>query len=563
MIEEIYIRDLGVISEARLEFGSGLTVLTGETGAGKTMVLSALGLLLGERSDSAAVRRGQDSAFVEGRWLIPAQQSIYDRISEVGGQIEDGELILNRSVSSEGRSKASAAGRAVPVSLLSELGEQLVVVHGQSDQIRLKSATAQREALDGFGGAAVRQARETYGKAFEAHRAAELALEELERNAQNQGQVLAELNAASAEFEAIDPQPDELTAVTERIMRLTHVEELRSAVSAAHEALSSESFQDAPDALGLVGLARKQLESASSHDGELAKHVESLALLGSQLNDVTAELAGYLGDLDSVGLQEIDQLQERRSALSALAKKYGPDYEEMLAYRVQVDQRLLDFDFSPQKLHEARTSVAGLLEVLQSAADELTHARKLASAALESQVNAELAGLAMGGARIEVQVAPGENFASHGRDAVSILLTSYQGAEPRPLGKGASGGELSRIMLAIEVVLAKTSTATTFIFDEVDAGVGGAAAIEVGKRLAQLAKTTQVIVVTHLAQVAAFADRHLRVLKSTADEFTSTDVISLAANERITELTRMLSGLEDSDSGRAHAAELIELAGKI
>lgn len=560
MIEEIYIRDLGVISEARLPFSSGLTVLTGETGAGKTMVLSALGLLLGERSDSSAVRRGQDAAFVEGRWLLPQSPWINERLAEVGAELEDGELILNRSVSSEGRSKASAAGRAVPVSLLSELGQQLVVVHGQSDQIRLKNSSAQREALDGFGGAEVSQALDRYVKRFEEYRQAKTALEELESNAANQGQILSELTAAEAEFEAVDPQPDELSQVSERITRLTHIEELRASVSAAHEALSSESFQDVPDALGLVGQARKQLEVASAHDSDLSRIVESLALLGSQLNDVTAELAGYLGDLDSAGLQEIDALQERRSALSSLAKKFGPSYEEMLNYRADVSKRLSEFDFSPAKLEEARGRVADALRELELAASELTMERVAAASQLQAQVNSELAGLAMGGARIDVQVSPSENFAAHGRDQVAILLTSYQGAEPRPLGKGASGGELSRIMLAIEVVLAKTSTAPTFIFDEVDAGVGGAAAIEVGKRLAQLAKTTQVIVVTHLAQVAAFANHHLRVLKSTSDNFTSTDVRELDSEARITELTRMLSGLEDSDSGRAHAAELLQLA---
>lgn len=560
MIEEIYIRDLGVIAEARLEFGPGLTVLTGETGAGKTMVLSALGLLLGERSDSSSVRRGQDTAFVEGRWLLPASTYIQERLAEVGGSLEEGELILNRSVSSEGRSKASADGRAVPVSLLSELGENLVVVHGQSDQIRLKSAVAQREALDGFGGLQVRDALAAYRTAFESWKAAQNSLAELERSASNQGQYLAELTAAAGEFEAIDPKPDELTQVSERLTRLVHVEDLRRAVSSAHEALSSESFQDSPDALGLVGLARKHLESASAHDPELGKIADSLSILGSQLNDLTAELGGYLGDLDSAGTQEIDSLQERKSALGSLAKKYGPEYDQMLAHRQKVERELVEFDFSPARLEAARAELELQAQRLQEAAGELTVARTAAAGNLETEVNSELSGLAMGGARIVVQIDQAESFASHGRDQVSILLVSYPGAEPRPLGKGASGGELSRIMLAIEVVLAKTNPVPTFIFDEVDAGVGGAAAIEVGKRLAQLAKSTQVIVVTHLAQVAAFADRHLRVLKSTTDNFTSTDVQTLDANLRIAELTRMLSGLEDSESGRSHAAELLQLA---
>ncbi|MFM1956831.1 MAG: hypothetical protein RLZ41_230 [Actinomycetota bacterium] len=562
MIEEIYIRDLGVIQEARLSFGPGLTVITGETGAGKTMVLSALGLLLGERSDTSSIRRGQDQAFVEGRWFLKnntdAAAQVSERLAEAGVELSEGELILNRSVSSEGRGRASVSGKAAPINLLSELGEKLVVVHGQSDQIRLKSAVAQREALDQFAGVAA--LLNEYQMHFQSWKSASAQLEEIQSALDARALEAQELRASVVELEAADPQPGEDQELTDKANRLTHVEELRIAASAAHEAISSESFDGATDAIGLIGVARRALEQVAAHDPELEKIAESLKQLGYQLNDASAEISGYLDGLDGDSARVLESIQERRAVLNTLLRKYGPTLDDVIKFRETASDRLLELDSSSDQIEKLTAQVEHSLSQVTATAEKLSSVRKSAAERLADQVTAELAALAMSGSTLVVDVAKAAEFGPFGKDQISIQLSSYPGAEPRPLGKGASGGELSRIMLAIEVVLAQTEQAPTFIFDEVDAGVGGAAAIEVGRRLAMLAKQAQVIVVTHLAQVAAFANQHLRVLKNSTDEFTATDVVALSNGDRVNELARMLSGMPESDSGRTHAAELLEKA---
>jgi len=559
VIEEIYIRDLGVIREARLGFGTGLTVLTGETGAGKTMVLSALGLLLGERADSGVVRQGQEQAFVEGRWLVAEGSDVATRAFEAGATVEANELILNRSVSVEGRSRAAVGGRSVPVGLLSELGEQLVVVHGQADQIRLKSAIAQREALDTFAGPELAQKLAGYRAHFEAWKASASELSRITNELRSRLEEANALREAVEELERVDPQPNEDVELADKAARLTHAEEIRIAVTSAHDALSSDGFE-AVDVISQLGQARRALEQVSVHDSMLAAQVENLKQLGYQLGDAAAELNGYLASLESNSASELESVQNRRAELAALTRKYGPDYAEVLSYRENASNRLLELDSSSVTIDRLTETVQAELQQLKSAATEISQLRVAAATGLAAQVTAELEALAMKGANLVVSVTDATEYSSHGKDLISIQLAAYPGAEPRPLGKGASGGELSRIMLAIEVVLAKFEQAPTFIFDEVDAGVGGAAAIEVGKRLARLAKQSQVIVVTHLAQVAAYANTHLRVLKSVSSEYTASDVVSLDHEARIDELARMLSGLNESESARTHAAELISHA---
>jgi DNA repair protein RecN (Recombination protein N) len=560
MIEEIYIRDLGVIQEARLPFKSGLTVLTGETGAGKTMVLTALGLLLGERSDSSAIRRGQGEAYVEGRWFVPNSAAIANKVEEVGANPADGELILNRTVSAEGRSRASLLGRAVPVNVLAELSEHLVVVHGQADQLRLKSAVAQREALDKFGGAAIAAALAEYADEYQSWKAESAELELIRTSAADRLAEAEGLRVLLEEIERVAPLENEDTLLAERANRLTHLEELRIAATAAHEAISSEGFQDSPDATALLGLAKKHLEHAGEHDEELARLAKAAGELAIQLAELSGDVSAYLANLDVDGARELGAIQERRSVLTALVRKHGQSVADVLAFNEAAASRMLALDSSTEKIDALASSVAARFEAMERKALRLSELRAQAAANLSEQVNVELAALAMPGATLVVTVAPASEFAGHGKDQVSIALSSYPGAEPRPLGKGASGGEISRIMLAIEVVLAKTQPVPTFIFDEVDAGVGGAAAIEVGKRLAILARQAQVIVVTHLAQVAAFANQHLTVSKTTGQDFTASDVRMLSESERVSELARMLSGLAGSESALNHAAELIELA---
>ena len=558
MIEQIRIRDLGVISEATLDLGPGLTVLTGETGAGKTMVLNALGLLLGSRSDASSIRKGQEQAFVEGRWLLP--KAAADRIIASGIEIEQDELILSRSVSTEGRSRATVSGRSVPVGILSEIGEQLVVVHGQSDQIRLKSTAAQREALDQFAGADLAALLSEYSKLFASWKQISARLENLTQESSSRAREADEIRSAVEELTKLDPKPGEDSELAELAEKLTHLEELRIAASNAHEELSSESFDDGRDAITAIGKARRALEQVSAHDPDLEKLAEQLREIGFSLNETAANISGYIAGLDSDGAAELERVQSRRAELTSAMRKYGPTLEEVISYLANSGTRLLDLDSSDEAIEKLVSEKKALGEKAQEIAEKISSTRTKAAAELSSAVTAELAALAMTGASLEVQVSKLSELSAHGFDQVALLLSAYPGAEARPIGKGASGGELSRIMLAIEVVLAKSELAPTFIFDEVDAGVGGAAATEVGKRLAMLAKNAQVIVVTHLPQVAAFASRHLRVLKSQTASFTATDVVKLEGEAVVEELARMLSGLSESETGKSHAKELLDLA---
>ncbi|MFM2185395.1 MAG: hypothetical protein RIS55_1043, partial [Actinomycetota bacterium] len=372
-------------------------------------------------------------------------------------------------------------------------------------------------------------------------------------------QELDDLRIALADIQAVSPQPDEDTQLAEAAAKLTHAEDIRLAVAAAHEALSSEAYE-ATDAIDALGSARRSLEHVSMHDSKLAEHVEALRLIGSQVTDVAAELSGYLASIESNTALELEQVQERRSAINVLIKRYGPTLQDVFDLERRAKFELENIDISDEGLRSLETNVIAGKSEAASLADQLSALRSEGATALASAVTEELHGLAMAGASLLVTVVNTGELGVHGQDEISINLSAYPGAAPRPLGKGASGGELSRIMLAIEVVLAKGKTTPTFVFDEVDAGVGGAAAIEVGKRLARLSKQTQVIVVTHLAQVAAFADNHLRVEKASDSTFTASSVRRVEGEERVAELARMLSGLGDSENARTHAAELVELS---
>ena len=561
MIEEISIRDLGVIRDANLQFGSGFNVLTGETGAGKTMILTALGLLLGERADSSAIRQGQDTAMVEGRWKLEGQTEIESLVVEAGGTVDSGELLVNRSVSKDGRSRAAAGGVSAPINLLATLGEKLVVVHGQSDQIRLKSASAQREALDQF--ANLHSALGNYRRVFEDWQNCGSRITEIEKASSTRASEIEAMRLALEELEQLKPVRGEDETLAALAEKLTHSEELRIAAAEAHELISSEGFEDATDAIGLIGKARRILEQAATHDETLSEYASQLRELGFSLGEISGNLGGYLAGFEFGGASELEQVQERRSLIAAAIRKYGPTLDDVVDFHEGLSNKLLDLEDSDGLLEKLRLEFTQLEATLSELASALRAQRVEAASRLSNEVNQELAALAMPGASLVVEVQEIGQFNQFGRDQVSIQLSSYPGAEPRPLGKGASGGELSRIMLAIEVVLAASESALTFIFDEVDAGVGGAAATQVGLRLAKLSKRAQVIVVTHLGQVAAFADHHLQVSKSVNDEFTASSVVSLNGEWRVEEIARMLSGLGDSDTAKASARELIVRAGEL
>ena len=560
MIEEISIRDLGVIGEARLPLGPGFTALTGETGAGKTMIVTALGLLLGDRADSSAIRSGRPQAVVEGRWLIDPAGAVADRVRDAGGDVEGGDLILGRSVSAEGRSRAVVGGRSAPVGVLNEIGHDLVVVHGQSDQVRLRSASAQREALDRFGGEELAAALREYSLLFRRWQAAQGELDVLVADRERRAREADDLRVAISEIEAVAPIRGEDVALAERSDRLTNLEDLRFAAAQSHELLSSDSPDDARDVLALLGSARRSLERVSGHDPELGSIAESLAEASLAVSEVSAQLASYLGSLDTDSARELELVQERRAELGAIVRKYGPTLDDAIDFLDSGSSRLLDLDNDSTRIDALRVDVERDRHSVIDLAENITSLRQRAALELSSRVSDELGALAMPDATLEIAVEDRPDYSLLGKDQVSFLLSPHPGAEPRALGRGASGGELSRVMLAIEVVLAGVDPVPTFIFDEIDAGVGGASAIEVGKRLAKLSATAQVIVVTHLAQVAAFASNHLRVLKDRDGAVTESSVEQLTGDERLSEMARLLSGLPDSESGLAHARELLDLA---
>lgn len=565
MIEEMRLRGLGVIAEATLPMGPGFTAITGETGAGKTMVVTGLGLLLGQRADSGAVRAGAAQASVDGVWIVDETGPVADRVREAGGDLEPigggrAELYLGRVLSSEGRSRASVGGRPAPAAVLGDLAEQLIVVHGQSDQLRLKSAAAQRDALDRFGGPELVTVRERYRTAYEAWRAVDAELAQLDADRDVRRREAEDLRARIADIEEVSPQPGEDVALAERAEKLANVEGLRAAAATAHDALSND--DELPDAVSLIGEARREIERAATSDAALAAFAEPLADLGYRAADLVTGLSAYLADLDSLdsggGPQELAAVEERRAAIGALLRVHGT-LDEALALLETGSARLMELDDDGDRIERLAGRRDELSTALDTAAAELTAARTEAAERLGAAVTAELRELALPDARLIVGVEPGTPSAV-GRDDVTILLAPHPGAQPRPVAKGASGGELSRVMLAIEVVIAGTDPVPTFVFDEVDAGIGGAAAIEVGRRLGRLAETSQVIAVTHLAQVAAFATNHLTVVKSNDGSVTASSVRRLEGPEREAEMARLLSGLPDSDAAIEHARELLNLA---
>ena len=566
MIEELSIRDLGVIADAKLEFSKRFTVVSGETGAGKTMVLTALGLLLGDRADSARVRLGAESTHVEGRWYLGddaeldvVRQSIAAQMDEAG-VVFDGELILSRQVSNEGRSKAVANGRAIPVSMLSELGVHLVVVHGQADQQRLKSPAAQREALDSYGGVELAAIADEYGKAYAEWLQVERELVSLRKHGAEYAIEFERLMQDLEAIEQLSPTEGEFAQLTELAERLENLDAIRNAVQGAHEAVTNSGFGEAADAISLLGFARKSLEAVASSDAEVARLVERLHEILGNVSEVATDLSRIGSRLEGDLELSLDEIQSRRAKFIALGRRLDVEPDELLQHSKLLSERVLKLDSSDAAMAALEDRLEELRRKAEGLAIEISDRRVKLAADLEVEVTAELAGLAMANSRLVVQVQRGRELRAWGLDEVSIMLGA-PGSEPRALGKGASGGELSRIMLAIEVVLAKNVQSPTFIFDEVDAGVGGAAAIEIGRRLARLAKQAQVIVVTHLAQVAAFADRHIRVLKSIDGGITSSGINALISeDERLTELARMLSGLSDSSAARENAAELVALA---
>lgn len=549
MIESISIRNLGVISHAELDFRSGFSALTGETGAGKTMVLTALNLLMGGRADSSAIRSGESQLQVSGTWRL-SDTALVSELDEMGADVSDSRLVVSRSLTSDGRSKALLGGLSVPISTLAGYAERLVAVHGQSDQLRLRSPGAQRQALDAFG--SYEAELNAYVLAYRNFKDLESRLERMRSAGQADAARIAMLREQVSAVAALNLQPAELDEISQRIERLSNVESLRVSASLAHDALSSEADLDA---LTAIGVSRKALESSS--DPVLVDLASRLREVGQLTQDIASELSSFLHDLDADPAQ-LETLLDRRAEIIALERRYGRTAQELVDSLPQLNAELLDLDSSDDQIEKLEIQSEAALSQLAAAAKALTAKRQDAASSLGAAVTQELAALAMSGSRLLVQVAELGDFDASGADRVEFLLAAFSGAEPRSLSKGASGGELSRIMLAIELVLAGPNATPTMIFDEVDAGVGGHAAVELGRRLSQLSKTTQVLVVTHLAQVAAFADVQIRVQKNSDGSVTESQVTEVTGLQRESELARMLSGNPDSQVALEHARELLQ-----
>jgi DNA repair protein RecN (Recombination protein N) len=582
MLREIRIQNLGVIDDAVLELSAGLNVVTGETGAGKTMVVSGLGLLLGARADAALVRTGANTAVVEGVIDVGPEHLASLRVIEAGGDVQDG-LILVRTVSAGGRSKAHVGGRTVPVSVLGELGELLVAVHGQSDQWRLRQPEQHCIVLDRFAGGSVSEPLQRYVALYDDFHQIGAELLHLRGLARDRAREIDVLRTGLEEIEAIDPAPGEDLELRAEDVRLAHADGLRASAGQAHALLTGDpesaySGAGGPDGAdsdvaGQLGSARAALAPMTGHDQALADLDRRLQELGYLAADLGTDLAAYLSGVD-VDPARLAWVQDRRAELARLQRKYGDTADDILLWAKESAARLTELEGADDRADELEVRLDSLRGELSDCAGELSEARQRAATDFGTRVTTELSHLAMGKAVVQVALGrrPDEEglslgegaepvrFSRHGVDDVEILLAASPGAPARSVAKGASGGELSRVMLALEVVTG-SGDVPTFVFDEVDAGVGGKAALDVGARLAALATSAQVIVVTHLAQVAAYADRHLVVRRTDDGHITASGVVAVSGQERLRELARMMAGVEDSEVAIEHARELLAQTG--
>ena len=565
-LEEIHLKNVGVITQANLEFAKGLTVLTGETGAGKTMVLTALNLVLGGKSESSLVRSGEDRLTASALFTIP--KKTIARFENLGIEVEDGSLSISRSVTTEGKSKAVASGVSVSASVLSDASDYLVEIHGQSSGLNIAKGSKQRELLDRYAGSSFETMLTSYQDHLNTYQNVKSRITELKKNAASREESLAQLKLFNDSFLKLKPLPDELGAIDDEISRLSSVEELRIAVTQAMQALESEDS----GVINALALAKKSLDAIKSKDSKVEKFSDDFNEAFFVLADVVPELTSYLESLEA-DPERLDFLQERKSAINSFIKKWSNEgsadqgLRDVIQKHSTISSSLEDLTGGEQRIAELEKELSVCKKNLVASAIEMTKERTNAAQKLSSNVSNEMHALSMPHTNLVIEVTSPNyesglkesDFTTFGCDSVSMYLQTHKDGPLVSLAKGASGGEMSRVMLALEVVLAASNPVGTYVFDEVDAGVGGAAAIEVGRRLHALSKDAQVIVVTHLPQVAAWGDQHYVVQKSSDGTVVSSGVISVQGDERVSEIARMLAGLQDSSSAKEHAAELLSM----
>ena len=567
-LEEISIRNLGIIEQSELELGRGLNVLTGETGAGKTMILTALNLVLGGKSDSSLVRHGSERLVATAQFSITKDSK--DQLDEIGAEVEGSSLIVTRTVNSDGKSKASCGGVTVPAGTLADVTEPLIEIHGQSANSQIVKPARQRELLDRFGGAPVTSSLIEYQQRYSEYLELKERIKAMKASANKRDGEIAELEEFLAAWTKLKAVRNEPSSVEDEIKRLSSVEDLRIASTGAMSALDSEES----GALTLLHSARRFLDAAKGKDSKLEEIAERVAESLFILDDASSDLASYATSLEA-DPERLDFLQNRKAELNLFIKRWGgaesADEELVLlaAKAKSGKESIADLRGGDERIAELETELAKIKKSLLVAAQELSKARSASAESLSQSVTSEIQALSMPHTRFFAEVISPDysgalkesDFTQLGCDEVSMQIQGQVDGPKIALGKGASGGEMSRIMLGLEVVIAKSHPVGTYIFDEVDAGVGGKAAIEVGKRLHALAQNSQVIVVTHLPQVAAWADTHFVVKKSSDGSVVQSGVSKLGQSERVEEIARMLAGLEESSSAREHAAELLAMRG--
>ena len=552
MIESLDISHLGVIESAHVDFGEGLIVVTGETGAGKTMVLSSLQLLLGARADAALVRSGADRLSVDG--IFSVGEEVAARVEESGGLVEGGELIVGRSVRAAGRSRAHLGSRPVPASVLTDIVGSMVTIHGQADQIRLTGEAAQRRALDQFGGEEHAAALEEYRAAFRNAVDVKHRLDSLRGDASERAEELEDLRAAIQQIEELDPVSGEEEDLVREAARLTNVEDLRALVGVSLGYLKGDDRGDFTGAVEAARHAYAQLDDAARFDEAVAEFVGRARNQVLELEALADDVSAYLSRLDA-DPERLAQIHARRAAIKDVLRGRAADIEALLAWADEARSRVEELSSPGSDPETVERELAAAQERVLECGRRVTDSRTRLAQELAAGVNEELHALSMPDATLHIDCEPTKPT-SNGCETVVFRLQPHPHAPARSLGQGASGGELSRVMLALELMLGRTEASSTFIFDEIDAGIGGQTATEVGARLKKLAQTRQVIVVTHLAQVAAFGDQHLVIEKNDG----TTKVREVSGDEREAELTRMMGGDPHSAAARRHASQVLASA---
>ncbi len=563
MLEELEIHNLGPIRSALIAPAGGMTAITGETGAGKSMLLSAIRLISGGPSDGGRVSVGAQEAWAQGVFEVASSSAAVAAAREAGFEPEDGELFLSRKVPASGRSRSMLSGRSVPRSVLASVAAELVTIHGQADQLRIATVSRQREFLDRYAGDEVALA--AYGKTWNALRAMDERLERLSSQESSMRQQADYLRESIERINRVDPQPGEMDELRARRDRIENAAEIAEGVTRALGALDASQVTDdveSASAADLIDRASQALR-AIHVEGVFSELADRLDSISTDLSDVVFSLSGEVDNEASV--EDLDAINGRIHELDELTRRWGPELSDVITWRDKAVYDLEDLDASPEKVEQLEAERAQLLEAAKKAAQAVSKRRRAAAKELASKVTAELDSLAMGTSKLEIRVAEREQLDVTGADDIEFLFTPFPGSPQLPMGKSASGGELSRLMLALELVAAEkhvvaggTVPPMTFIFDEVDAGVGGKAAVELGARLAKLAQSAQVLVVTHLPQVASWADEQYVVAKGETDDGSIATTINQVRGEaRVHEIARMLSGSE-SETSLEHAEELLK-----